>query len=69
MKITYDAEAHAIYIDITEKGGISGSEELEDNIILDKTLEGIAGIELLGVFNPRIEITGVKDESKTNPVG
>lgn len=47
MKITYDKEADALYIKLTEKD-IVESEEIADNIVIDFDAENnIVGIEVL----------------------
>lgn len=47
MKITYDKEADALYIKLTEKS-IVESEEISDNIVVDFDAENnIVGIEIL----------------------
>jgi len=49
MKITYDKEADAMYVELTEKK-FSKCKKIDDNTILDLDKEGnVIGIELLFV--------------------
>lgn len=51
MKITYDREADALYIKLTDKS-ISESEEIEDDIVADFDNENnIVGIEVLNFID------------------
>lgn len=47
MNITFDPEADAMYVALTEKG-VANSEEVESGVILDYDAEGqVVGVELL----------------------
>ena len=51
MKITYDKEADALYIKLTDKS-ISESEEIEDDIVADfDNDDNIVGIEVLNFID------------------
>jgi len=63
MKITYDTKAKAVYIYTTEESGVVATEVLENGINIDRTEEGIVGIEILGVGNVTLEV-GSNDQSE-----
>ena len=50
MKITYDSDADAMYIYITEDRDIAKTKEIDENTILDYDKDGnVIGVEILFV--------------------
>jgi uncharacterized protein YuzE len=48
MKITYDSEADALYVELRSAAQRHGSEDIEDGVVADFDAEGhIIGIEIL----------------------
>ena len=48
MKITYDPEADALYIELRSKAKFAGSEDLEEGVVADFDADGhIIGLEIL----------------------
>ncbi len=61
MKIIYDPEADALYIELSSKGRYTESEEIENGVIVDYSEEGkIIGIEILNVREKLKEIKNLE---------
>ena len=57
MKITYDADADAMYIYLDEKAKVEKTKEIDKDMIIDYDSKGkIIGVELLFVREKRPEL-------------
>ncbi len=64
MKIRYDKEVDALYIDLFDLPALE-SEEIAPGIILDYSEDGrIVGIEVLNASQKLQEVTGLQDIKK-----
>lgn len=69
MKVRYDPEADAIYIDLIPNKKSTRTEELREDILVDYNGKEMVGIEILDASSklPKRSLTSMSDSKMTAP--